>query len=403
MDNRENYYRPICESEVEKMRKYKYSMSALLSNISISLLIILEIYILFVAANLSIASINSRDMLYSPVKDKLEKNGFFYLTNDKDSVKDVNSVLESDVSITEVKQYTDRKISYRILPDEIFDKLDLPIKSGEKFKSSSSEGLPKLIVSSNDKGVNTGDILSDTMGNEYEIAATLTDKSYMMSFSAWSIDMTYEDLYTTLDIKYDDHPSFYTCESQVKNLNISNNLIGRYGVIVNYESSVPQEQIQDDMKKLSPYGLTASCEDIARRSNQLLSDDIKKLVPPVGAFGIIVLIGIISCAVINSKNMTYKLSVMYCCGASKKDCIKINSVAMLILLFIGLAASIVTVVFLDGSFIADNYGFIFNKNNIYITAVITLLFTLISIVVPSFLLSKNKSYESLKNERMDEE
>ena len=382
------------------MTKYKYSMAAFLSNISTSLLIIFQIFILLISANSAIASINSRDMLYSPLKDNFEENGFYYMSYNENSVEEVSSILGNGVSITTASIYSDEKIFYTVLPDEIFDKLDLPLSSGSKFKSSSSDGLPKLIVSANDDGIKEGDIISDANGNEYEIAAALTDQSYLLNFSGWDIDMTYEELYYPLDIEYEPNAHLYTCESQIKNLNIHNELSNDgCGVIVNYESSISEEQIQSDMKKLSEYGSVTPNKDIVRRSSALLTDDIKKMLPPVAAFGIIVLIGIISCGVITSKNMTYKLSVMYCCGASKKDCIKINSGAMLILLIIGLIAFGIAAFMLNGSSIANTYGLTFNKNNVLLTAAITALFAAISIALPGILLSKNNIYETLKNEK----
>lgn len=375
-------------------------MAAFLSNISINLLIIFQIFILLISANSAIASINSRDMLYSPLKDNFEENGFYYMSYNENSVEEVSSILGNGVSITTASIYSDEKIFYTVLPDEIFDKLDLPLSSGSKFKSSSSDGLPKLIVSANNDGIKVGNIISDANGNEYEIAAALTDQSYLLNFSGWDIDMTYEELYYPLDIEYEPNAHLYTCESQIKNLNIHNELSNDgCGVIVNYESSISEEQIQSDMKKLSEYGSVTPNKDIVRRSSALLTDDIKKMLPPVAAFGIIVLIGIISCGVITSKNMTYKLSVMYCCGASKKDCIKINSGAMLILLIIGLIAFGIAAFMLNGSSIANTYGLTFNKNNVLLTAAITALFAAISIALPGILLSKSNIYETLKNEK----
>lgn len=395
--------------------KYKYSLLTFLSNLPVNFLIIVQIFVLFVAANISLASVNSRSMLYTPLKPYLEQNGFFIMSNMDDESIDENigealSIIDRDISVTELKSYTDRYISFTVLPDEMFDSLDLPLQSGEKFKSTEKSDLPLLIVSANEEGAEVGKVLHDNAGNGYQVAAKLTDLSYFPSFHIYSIDMTYEEFYDVLDINTEQHAHFYTSESQIKNVPLAFPLRSSSAKIVTYNSEVTEEEINSDFQKLMEYGKERGDEycftlmnnkEIVKRSEKLLSDDFKKMLPPVASFGIIVLIGVVSCAMITSKNAVYKLAILYCCGAGKRDCIRISSGNMMIVSSLGLLAAFSALFAICSTQIPNKYGLVFNINNVILSLIIFAVLILISISVPMVLFSRNSPYDALKNEKQE--
>lgn len=395
--------------------KYKYSLLTFLSNLPVNFLIIVQIFVLFVAANISLASVNSRSMLYTPLKPYLEQNGFFIMSNMDDESIDENigealSIIDRDISVAELKSYTDRYISFTVLPDEMFDSLDLPLQSGEKFKSTEKSDLPLLIVSANEEGAEVGKVLHDNAGNGYQVAAKLTDLSYFPSFHIYSIDMTYEEFYDVLDINTEQHAHFYTSESQIKNVQLAFPLRSSSAKIVTYNSEVTEEEINSDFQKLMEYGKERGDEycftlmnnkEIVKRSEKLLSDDFKKMLPPVASFGIIVLIGVVSCAMITSKNAAYKLAILYCCGAGKRDCIKISSGNMMIVSSLGLLAAFSALFAICSTQIPNKYGLVFNINNVILSLIIFAVLILISISVPMVLFSRNSPYDALKNEKQE--
>lgn len=390
------------------MRKYKYSFLAILSNVSISIIIITEIFVLITAANVAVAQLNSRDMLYSPLEKDLKTRGFIYSSFGESEdgeieealtgLEELQNVIGDNAKYITTSNYADRAgLCYNIVPDEMFDKLDLPLKKGEKFQSDSLGDKIKFIAFEGEENIEIGSVFRDEIGNEYEVEAVVTDQSYLLSFTVWAEEMTYENFYYPLDVKYDPYPKYFTCESQIKDLADESYINAEPTTLVCYNEDVSDEQIQKDIDELSLTGLITLNEDIARRSDALIKDDFKKLIPPIAAFGIIVLIGIINSSVITSKNMSYSLSVMYCCGASKRSCLKINCMTMLILLAIGLLFSVIAILLIKDSVISNTYGFVFMKNNIYPTAAITLIFAITSIIVPYKILSKNSIFDTLEN------
>lgn len=373
--------------------KIKYGFLTLRSNIVIHILIMVEIFVLVTAANISAASIKNRTMLYEPLKPYLEKRGF-YACSFNEGAPDASEAFDSASSIVNIKFYYDSHIEYSILSDEIFDSLDLPLKSGRKFKAKSKGKYPKLIVSSNNEGYKKGDILTDDQGQNYEIAAVLTDLSYFLDFNTWMIDMTYKEFYHSIDIKYDDAPRFYTSESQVKDLN-GIKTEASVGMIVNYPKDTPDEIIEKDMEIMSQFGAATANSEIFDRSEAVIRDDIKKMFPPVIMFGVIVLLGIVSCAIITARKNISKLAVFYCCGASRADCIWINFGNMMLSVLFASAASALTLFFILRSSLPYKYGLAFSMNNLYVSLIIIVLILGISLAAPMKIISNKKVYASM--------
>lgn len=376
--------------------KIKYSFMMFLSNITIYILITLEIFVLLTAANLSVSSINSRTMLYNPVKPYLEKKGFFACSTLEETT-DLSEYLSSEAELINLKSYNDSYIGYTIINDEIFDELNLPLKSGKKFESDKKGNYPQLIVTSNNDGYKKGDIITDVHGQEYMISAVLTDLSYFLNFNKWSADMTYRDFYYTLDIKYDDTPRFFTSESQVEELIQNRKLEASSGMIVIYPDSSSDDVIEKDKAALSEFALISDNKDILRRSNVELKDDTRKILPPVLLFGIIVMLGIVSCAIITAQKNISKLVFFHLCGASRKECIWINCGNMMISVIIAYVLSASTLFFISLSNLPYKYGFVFNINNLYVFLIIGMLILGISVAVTTRIISKEKIYTLICN------
>ena len=403
--------------------KIKYAFLSFTNYLSINLLIILEIYVLFTAVNISLGSLNSRSVLYTPLKEYIESDGFVFfgdsesyydelmaegedgeeITEEEEEeesfgydMDELMSTLNDSAEYTTVRSYGDSEIFYTILPDEIFDKLKLQVQTGSLFDSSEKSDYLLLIASANKDGIEKGSIVEDGNQNKYEVAAVLTDLSYLLTLSTYNYEMTYEDFYTTLDIDYDDNVFYYTSESQIKDLELLYSIDTSEIGFVTYSAQVTEEEIEADMDKLSAYGMTMKNELIESRSSSLIIDDFKKMIPPIAAFAMIVLIGIISTSAIISKNMTRKLAVMFCCGATKSDCVFVSSSSTILVTIIALAASALTVLALDGSDISKTYGLVFTNSNLLMTLILVLVLILISIVVSKSLVSTDKLHELLK-------
>ena len=119
--------------------------------------------------------------------------------------------------------------------------------------------------------------------------------------------------------------------------------------------------------------------------------------PPIAAFSVIIVIGIISCSLMITKEMMDRLVIFYCCGATKKDCILISLSQMVLIMLCSMILSTFTLIIIKSTVLSNKIGFVLKANNIRITLLIVLGCLFISFLAPILLISKNEPRSLLVN------
>lgn len=407
-------------------RRLYYSFLIFLSKPGMSLFIAFELFILIFAANFALGQYNSRTMLYEPLAPYIEKQGFFVqsspflLSRSSDNGKAAKppelTELFEDIDTMQIRHIGIGGLDITVLPDDVFDSLRLPVSEGSLFKSSSGSSLPRIIVTPNQKGYKAGDTV--TLPQEYttateiegesvtvrvgdditlKFAAVLTDPTYIMHFT-YSYDMSFENMYLNFSSEFYQQQFFcYTCQSEIKRFGLAELFISDdISAFVCFKNELSEDEYSAAKAKLEENGYTVTDNSlIEENSKTKLSDEFKKLLPAVFTFGVIVLIGIISCSVIGAKTMLKKLAVFYCCGASKSDCILISVGQTVIISLIALAVSAGALEVFILTRLSNRFGFVFRTNNLILTAGLILGAVMISAIAPTVLISKAEPRELL--------
>lgn len=379
------------------MHKTHYILSAILSDKAVSLFLFLEMFILIAATNIALGEYNSRTMLYEPVEQYLTKQGFLvYKHNDDLSSESVYNELskligERDVDILEVKTCITPEVELTVIPDKVYDKLALPVSEGKLFNSKSNSSRCRIIVTQNNFGYRSGDIIKTDLSADIEIAAVLTDPTYIMHLN-YNAKMSYEDMYRSYEKSfYEGQPEMYTCESELEKLGLDeSDIIINPVSIVSFNEQLSDEEYAAIKEKLAANDmLLIDNKDILDRSRKILSDDFKRFIPAAFVFGMITLIGVLSCSIIGAKTILKKLTVFYCCGATKSDCVAVAAGKMsAIILASGIAAALMISFFkLLRAF--NLIGFVFGIGNIVVTVGIIIGTILISMIAPIVLISRS--------------
>ena len=414
--------------------KLRCSLLIFLSKPGMSLFIAFELFVLIAAANFALGQYNSRTMLYEPVAPYIERQGFMVqeMMIFSEPTADVfgeqpgaDTVVISEETITPLKRpkvtdlldgvevmslrhFSMNGYDITILPDDVFDKLRLPVDEGSLFKSGSQSENLRLIVTPNSKGFKAGDII--TVPQEYtdengksvrigddltaEITAVLTDPTYIMHFS-YSADMSFENMYMNYDRSFYQGQFFcYTCESEIEHSPAVKNLISEDSFsLVSFTRELTDEEYSAAKTKFEENGYNVT--EIEENSRKKLSDEFKKLLPAVFAFGVVVLIGIISCSFIGAKTMLKKLAIFYCCGATKADCILISVGQTVIVSLIAVLASAGAMAVFILTKLSNKVGCVLGAGNLIMSAGIVLGAILISAIAPVILISKAEPRELL--------
>ena len=417
--------------------KLQCSLLIFLSKPGMSLFIAFELFVLIAAANFALGQYNSRTMLYEPVAPYIERQGFMVqemmifsepTADVSEEQSGVDTVIISEETITPLKRpkvtdllddaevMTIRHFSMNgyditILPDDVFDKLRLPVDEGSFFKSGSESDNLRLIITPNSKGYKAGDII--TVPQEYtdengktvrigddlklEITALLTDPTYIMHFS-YSADMSFENMYMNYDQSFYQGQFFcYTCESEMERSPAVKELISEDSFsLVSFTHKLTDEEYSAAKTKLEENGYNVTENSvIEENSRKKLSDEFKKLLPAVFAFGVVVLIGIISCSFISAKTMLKKLAIFYCCGATKTDCIFISVGQTVVISLIAVIASAGAMAVFILTKLSNKVGCVLGAGNLIMSAGIVLGAVLISAIAPIVLISKAEPRELL--------
>lgn len=379
------------------MHKINYILRSLLSDKAISLFLFMEMFILIVTTNIALGEYNSRTMLFEPVEQYLTKQGFLVYNSKYDDISasvydELSQIIGGkDIDILQVKTCVTPDITFEIIPDKVYNKLVLPVSEGSLFCSNNNNSKCQIIVTQNDFGYKSGNVIKTNFSTDIEIAAVLTDPTYIMHFQYY-YKMSYENMYLNYDKNYyNGIPQMYTCESEFEKLNIDDSYIIINPVsIVSFNEQLSDEEYATIKEKLTANDmLLIDNKDILDRSRKILSDDFKRFIPAAFVFGMIILIGVLSCSIIGAKTVLKKLTVFYCCGATKRDCVAVAAGKMsAIILASGIAAALMISFFkLLRAF--NLIGFVFGIGNIAVTVGIIIGTILISMIAPIVLISRS--------------
>lgn len=386
------------------MNKIYYSARLLLSRAGFSLLIILELALLLTAANIAQAQHNSRTMLYTPYAPYIEKQGFLcalpnpYYEQESVNTANINTLKNiPGATVLEQKIYSNKGLDIIVLPDDIFDSLRLPIRSGKLFNSNDNSETIKLIVTPDAKGYSQDTIISSGKSKNFEIDAVLTNPTYIPQFP-YSVGMSYEDFYINYESEYFvQMPYFFTCESMMNNGGINLADINTSSIaMVCFDEDKSEEDYLALEKELNEMGIsTIENRSIENRSRKVLDDDFNRRMPPVIVFSVIVLIGLVSCSLMITKSMMHKLTIFYCEGATKYDCLKISLLQTgILILFSGLLSAI-SLIIINNTLLSTKIGFVLRISNLEISGLIILICILVSSVAPILLISKADPHKLL--------
>ena len=385
--------------------KLFYCIQPFLTKPAISLLIVLQIFVLLGAANITLGEYNSRTMLYEPFQPYIDRQGFFINDMSGDNRLHEDKIKEiCDFDILKLVQYStanegDVSLNITVIPDEVFDALDLPLSEGKKYNSNEPGDKAKVIVTHNTSGISAGDTVGGINDSGFEVAAMLTDPTYIMDFS-YNIEMSYEEMYLNYESSfYNGQAVFYTSESQFGKANAERRYIHTQKMcLAAFKTPVSTEKYEAVKKALTDRGyLLIENDTIRERSEKILSDDFKRLMPAVFVFGIIVVIGIISCSVIGAKNQIKRLGIFYCCGAVKSSCIFISVGQTVMICIVSAAAATAALLIMRQNVLGNMLGFVFGRNNIIMSAGIMIGSIAISAIAPILLISKANPRELLTN------
>ena len=232
---------------------FSLSFRSVSRHMGMSILIMLQIIILFIGMNTLIASRNQQKMLIQPYSDLLDKEGYYLSykvtpTFGKDEINLIES-LNGEWETTMVSKYSFANSNIMVYPDDFWDSYDPSIKHGKKPKSSKTSDSPWCIATAN---YNDKTIEVPGFNKSIKVKGVLADKCYIPSMNTWDRKGSIkENLYDTFNLSQSDTVYILMPQSQWDEFSKGKaNLIKDSNCIAVLKSELTEEQIAENEKLL---------------------------------------------------------------------------------------------------------------------------------------------------------
>lgn len=346
-------------------------------------LIIFEIAALLLTVNFLVSTLADRKMLTKPYEKILNNNSAFvwdanYMRNkmsgDAENADNSREILLSGISdeYEIYESFAMFSVGADIViavSDEIYDKLALPLMSGNYSGAVASFGYSK---GSFDFVYNVN---QETRVKTIKVSGTLTADTYlplMRSFSSGR-DFTTKDLYTSSQ-NYD---SFIIArESEFEGLEIAT--FRELGFIIHF----PQNY-EDNIATLSEKAGVIDGKTILENSQIALWNDLSDFMPVVICILLVTVIGVSSVSMIMNKCSEKRGGVLWICGYSRKQILLSHMVNMSIIFLISIALSVAAIFVL--SMIKTEIAVSANLSviNVITTLILSLILLAVSMISPA--------------------
>jgi ABC-type antimicrobial peptide transport system permease subunit len=383
----------------------KFAFSEIAEKLGLSIMLILQATLLISAINFTLASYNTRDMLYAPYEDLINKQGFIlseseYLTQDENNkdywhthyefAENISPKFKGDVEIYFQQEYSDiddngNPFTIVIIPDEVYDKFKLPLTNGN---------YDSAIIVPNKYGFTVGDKIGGM-----EISGILTDPTYFPSLNSFSADADIRDLYNNTALSFSDDTIYViTSKSEFEKTGIEDNLTREVTIFAYYTTPVSEEIYKEDKKLILENNMWCTeISEFKEQNDKYMNENLFKYIPLIILVFVVSMIGLIGTTAINVLSQLKNYAVFFLCGARWKKCVKICIYNVGIKLFAAtlLSALLFTVAYLTGMF--EKYGLMLNMYNVIATFGTVIIAVLFSIIIPYLIILKKSPVDILRN------
>lgn len=393
---------------------FKFGLKNLKHNLLMNILIILQMTVVFIIAVFMSSTIVSRFQLYTPIKDKLNSNGYFYYVSNAIN-PETNLALRSTDELYELlDQPKDIVATYNVwlsygtdnincisYDDEFIEMFTPELEEGTwfDFNKDASEYIP-VVISQNPYNFNVGDIIeldNFGFGVNAEIIGILKENSKIIGFSnSENGKNDFRSTYINYNYEIEELPLFIFCQKDLIYKNITMQLNGP--VFVTYSDIIDDiilESNNSTMNRMMTLSKTR-LDEMKSNSLEYIFSQIYTLFPIMICILIFTLVGTISVNALSAKKQLRNYAVYYICGLKWKQCAMINFISSLISVLTSFILSMIILL------VMKHLNFLGNtvvKTGVWqflVCLILIAVYLLFSIILPLNIIGKTTPSQILK-------
>lgn len=366
------------------MNSLKLFLTSFRKNFFSYILVALEIAALILTENYMFSVLKEREMLNVPFTPLLNENSVYCYDLNRElgvSRERLSEIVSGEYKVYDIKSCSANGVAVISLSDEIYDKLSLPLKSGNYAKAVASE---RINIGENSIQFSDGQTLT------INVSGTLTEMTYLPSMESFGTDMTTGDFYINSNNSQD---FIITNRSSIKGY--EKYFVNSTGFIIEFS-----ENAEENISRLrNSRAVVIESAQILNNSQNALNADRERFVPIIIAIAGIVLMGTICISAITFKENKLKNGVLWLCGYSRAGIIglHITNIALISMSSVIISAISFLVLKVSGNEFVKGLDVSFG--NLLLTAITVLLLIGISAVIPAVKSMNTSPVEYLRKAR----
>lgn len=384
---------------------YKLCLKLIYKNWLANLILIFQICISVILANVLIGNINLIRTTTLLLRPLAEYNGGFFMplshdtdTNFLDNMPCIDKVFSVDQYLL---YYNNIEIPIFAYDAEVVDLFRPKIVQGTWLGNltGSHLGIP-VVMAPNTLSFNVGDLIACKSIDQSEvplnIVGEMTRPAYILNFNTTSNNLQPNHLLRYYDYAYNGYPVFLACKTDIEAY-IASSVATQITRAVIFSKPITAQQLQTLKSEINKYGGFTSFSDVMLRGENQQRDIIRRFLPFLVCGFSVSFIGLIAISILHTVNNTRIFSILYILGYPWKR-------ILLFCMEATLTVSILSLLFVVLSYCLSNiitggqlHGMVLGTNNIFITLLIYIVFLLSSILSFAASLSKDAPIQTLRN------
>ena len=419
---------------------FRYAFAQVAKKTVFNIVVMLELAIILLVGNLTIAAANSRSVYYDPYKEIMNCQGCIYtitggIRSEYDRELKLKKIYDSlDGSPTVRYGYlfqaftNERKLlnplfdsemterNIYAFDDSIYSKFNLPLEEGRwaSSKKNSLGQIEAVVIRNKDIKITLGDVykfyvasVSQDENNDTKIdygdfcdvvvVGIIGNNQYVPSIMV-SGKTGKTNVLGAYRIESESNPASFFVSAAVDEKLRDDRTINMSTAFITYKSTPSDEILKENNKKLQAIGrcTVMDMSSFKNNSDYYLYEQYIKLLPILLCVFLIVLVELICSVAMNTKEQLRSYGIYFLCGCRWRDVLRISLSYSLIILAGGLILGGAAMAVFQTTEYAKMFEQNLALNNVWMTLALIGFMLLVSLIIPFVQVSRTSPVSTIK-------
>lgn len=381
-----------------------------------NILVMLQMSVVFVILISMVSTIVSRFKLYAPFSEEFNRRGYYYFIDSAvnpetnmvlRTTEELCSMIENEGKVfaayTPIFLYNGEDINAVSYDRDYIEKYTPELESGSWIDVDKTDSdILQVVVTHNKYDFKVGDIimLEAVYGGQVkaEIVGVLKDNAKIINYSdALKNNSDYRIMYESYNCQRENNALFIFYQNELKDKKVVTRLNG--SVLVTYPDDVTEEIIEENDRVIKQMMVIKSVPLSEMKSNSLkyIFLQLYDLMPIFVCVLILTLVGVLSTSALSAKRQLKNYAVYYICGLRWKQCAIVNFWSSFICVGVSFALGLVTTFVIKTTEMFGQTVIEFGIWQFLGCLVITVMYVLLSLILPLNIIGSNTPNQVLKS------